>query len=278
MKHNVFNVLMINRWFVFGIVLAFFLIIIFTAGAWLSEYDPYNASFSPLSPPSAQHWLGVNDAGMDIFSELTRAVKNTVLFGVLSATAALALGIFAGLTAAWKGGLIGNLLMRLSEVLMSVPPVMVMIIIASFARPSAVTLAFTLSLISWPTTAKAIRSQALSLREKLHVRAARDMGGTSSYIIIRHLLPELFPLYLIGFIAKMRMAVFMEASLAFLGLFDPARKSLGSMIRYALQYYYLDVWLNWLIPPVACFSLIIMSITFLAISLEEIFDPRLKEI
>lgn len=161
---------------------------------------------------------------------------------------------------------------------MSVPPVMIMIIVASFMRPSAVTLAFTLSLVSWPTTAKAIRSQALALRERMHVRAARDMGGTSSYIIVRHLLPELFPLYLIGFIAKLRMAVFMEASLAFLGLFDPARKSIGSMIRYALQYYYLDVWLNWLIPPVVCFSLIIMSITFLAISLEEVFDPRLKEI
>ncbi|MCK9274165.1 MAG: ABC transporter permease [Syntrophales bacterium] len=278
MKHNIFNVLIINRWFVFGIILAVLLVIVFTAGAWFSRYDPYNASFSPLSPPSARHWLGVNDGGMDIFSELMYAVRNTVLFGVLSAAAALALGIFAGLTAAWKGGLTGNILMRLSEVIMSVPPVMIMIIVASFMRPSAVTLAFTLSLVSWPTTAKAIRSQALALRERMHVRAARDMGGTSSYIIVRHLLPELFPLYLIGFIAKLRMAVFMEASLAFLGLFDPARKSIGSMIRYALQYYYLDVWLNWLIPPVVCFSLIIMSITFLAISLEEVFDPRLKEI
>ncbi len=270
--------LMKDRWFATGIILALFLTIMFALGAWLSAYDPYDASFEPLSRPSPGHWLGVNDGGMDIFSELMLGFKNTVFFGLLSASVGLIFGISAGLTAAWKGGWVDEFLMRLAEVLMAVPPIMIMIVIAAFFRPSPAVLALTLSLLSWPTTAKAIRSQALTVRKSLHVRAARDMGGTSRYIITNHLLPELFPLYVIGFIAKTRMAVFMEASLAFLGLFDPGRKSLGTMIRYALQYYYLDVWLNWLMPPVFCFTLIIMSVTFLAISLEKTFDPRLKEL
>jgi peptide/nickel transport system permease protein len=267
-----------DRWFAFGIILALFLTIMFAWGAWVNPYDPYDTAFEPLSPPSPNHWLGVNDGGMDIFSELMLGVKNTVFFGLLSAAVGLVLGIFAGLTAAWKRGWGDAFLMRLAEVLMAVPPIMIMIVIAAFFRPSPVVLAFTLSLLSWPTTAKAIRSQALTVRKSLHVRAARDMGGTDGYIITKHLLPELFPLYVIGFVAKTRMAVFMEASLAFLGLFDPGRKSLGAMIRYALQYYYLDIWLNWLIPPVFCFALIIMSITFLAISMEKTLDPRLKEL
>ncbi len=103
------------------------------------------------------------------------------------------------------------------------------------------------------------------------------MGGSGLYIILRHLLPELFPLYLIGFAAKARMAIFMEASLAFLGLFDPGRKSLGLMISYGLKYYYLDIWLNWLLPPILFLTLLIMTSTLLSISLEKVFDPRLKE-
>jgi peptide/nickel transport system permease protein len=278
MNHNIFHKLMKDKWFAFGIILALFLTIAFALGAWFSPYDPYDTAFEPLSPPSSGHWLGVNDGGMDIFSELMLGVKNTVFFGLLSASLGLIFGIFAGLTSAWKGGWVDASLMRLAEVLMAVPPVMIMIVIAAFFRPSPVILAFTLSLLSWPSTAKAIRSQALTVRKSLHVQAARDMGATGGYIITKHLLPELFPLYVIGFVAKTRMAVFMEASLAFLGLFDPGRKSLGTMIRYALQYYYLDVWLNWLVPPVFCFTLIIMSVTFLAISLEKTFDPRLKEL
>ena len=73
------------------------------------------------------------------------------------------------------------------------------------------------------------------------------------------------------------MAIFMEASLAFLGLFDPSRKSLGMMISYALKYYYMEVWWNWLMPPILCLSLVIMAVTFLAISLEKVVDPRLRE-
>lgn len=73
------------------------------------------------------------------------------------------------------------------------------------------------------------------------------------------------------------MAIFMEASLAFLGLFDPSRKSLGLMINYALKYYYLDIWWNWLMPPIVCLSLMITGATFLAIGLEKVLDPRLKQ-
>ena len=103
------------------------------------------------------------------------------------------------------------------------------------------------------------------------------MGASDWYIISRHLTPELFPLYLISFAAKARMAMFMEASLAFLGLFDPGRESLGGMISHALKFYYLDVVWNWLAPPILCLTLLIMTSTFLAISLEKVFDPRLKE-
>jgi len=267
-----------DRWFIVGIVLAFLLTMLILLGPSLSPQDPYDTAFMPFSPPSAGHWLGINDGGMDIFSELIRGMQNTVAFGLLAGTAGLAIGVLAGLTAAWLGGWLDEILMRSADILMAIPPVMVMIFIAAFFRPSPSALALALACLSWPTTAKGIRAQALIVKQSLHVRAAKGMGASGAYIMARHLLPELFPLYVISFVAKTRMAMFMEASLAFLGLFDPSRKTLGMMIRYALQYYYLDIWWNWLLPPVVCLSLLIMAVAFLAISLEKVFDPRLKEL
>lgn len=266
-----------DPWFVTGALLALVLAIMVVIGPPLSPYDPADMSFQPLSPPSAEHWLGINDGGMDILAELLSGARNTVIFGLMAAFAGLLLSIIVGLSAAWFGGLVDQVLMRLADIILAIPAVMILVLTAAFFRPSPMILALTLAVMSWPGTAKAIRSQALVLKNSLHIQVARRMGGSHFHIISRHLMPELFPLYLIGFAAKARMAMFMEASLAFLGLFDPSRKSLGLMISYALKYYYLDVWWNWLLPPIICLTMLIMTSTFLAISLEKVFDPRLKE-
>ena len=266
-----------DPWFVIGMGLASVLLLLVLLGPVFTPHDPHDMSFRPLSPPSAAHWLGVNDGGMDIFSELLYGMRNTVGFGLLTGSVSLLLGVAIGLAAAWFGGVLDQVTMRLADILLAIPAVMVLIMTAALFRPSPVTLALILSIMLWPTIAKAIRSQALVVKNRLHIHAARQMGASGAYVIVRHLLPELFPLYLIGFATKARMAMFMEASLAFLGLFDPSRKSLGIMISYALKYYYLDIWWNWLLPPVFLLTLLIMTVTFLAVSLEKVFDPRLKE-
>ncbi len=271
------HVLLKDPWFVSGAVLALFLVLLAGLGPLLAPYDPHDMSFSPFNPPSLTHWLGVNDGGMDILSELLFGLRNTVGFGLLAGAGALVIGVAVGFATAWFGGPLDLLLMRLADILLAIPAIMILILTAAFFRPSPTGLALVLSALSWPTIAKGIRAQALVLKNSLHVQAARQVGGSPYYLITRHLMPELFPLYLIGFAAKTRMAMFMEASLAFLGLFDPSRKSLGIMISYALRYYYLDVWWNWLLPPILCLTLLIMTVSFVAISLEKVFDPRLKE-
>ncbi|MBA7630745.1 MAG: ABC transporter permease [Desulfobacteraceae bacterium] len=266
-----------NFLFVVGLTLALLFAFVTLLGPALAPFDPWDMSFDPISPPSTEHFLGVNDGGQDIFSELLFAVRNTVAFGVVSGLVALTLGVVIGLSAAWLGGLVDVILMRLADVLLAIPAIMILILTAALFRPAPWVLALILAGLMWPTIGKAIRAQALSIKESLHVRAARQIGGGNWYIIRRHLMPEMFPLYLVGFAAKARMAMFMEVSLAFLGLFDPSRKSLGMMISYALKYYYMDIWWNWLLPPIGCLSLLIMAVTFLAISLEKVLDPRLKQ-
>ncbi|HDR14191.1 MAG TPA: ABC transporter permease [Desulfobacteraceae bacterium] len=266
-----------DPWFAAGISISTLLAVMLILGPVFSPHDPYDISFVPLSPPSPQHWLGVNDGGMDILSELFSGLRNTVFFGLTAAAAALTLGTLVGLFSAAAGGVIDRGLMRAADIFLAVPAVMVLILVAAFFRPSPIALALTLASLGWARTSKVIRAQARVVNGSLHVKAARRMGGTRFYLVGRHLMPELFPLYLIGFAAQLRMAVFMEASLSFLGLFDPTRKSLGIMINYALKYYYMDIWMNWLLPPVVCLTLLIMTSTFLAVSLEKVFDPRLKE-
>ena len=265
-----------DPWLVTGLALGMFLVLAALLGPCCAPFDPADMSFTPLSPPSPVHLLGVNDGGQDIFSELLYALRNTVVFGLLAAGAALAAGVMLGLCAAWFGGWFDMVSMRLAEVLLAVPSIMVLILLAALFRPSPTLLALVLAAMLWPTTAKAVRAQTLSLKEHLYVKAAVRMGGGPWYIMRRHLVPALFPLYLVGFAAKARAAMFMEVSLAFLGLFEPDRKSLGSMIGYALRYYYYDTWWNWLAPPVACLSLLLMSVTFLAVRMERVLDPRLR--
>jgi len=266
-----------DPWFVAGLSLSIFFAIMTLLGPELAPFDPRDISFTPISPPSARHLLGINDGGQDIFSELLFAVRNTASFGLLSGIIALALGIIVGLIAGWFRGLVDMILMRIADVLLAIPAIMILVLTAALFRPSPWILALILSGLMWPSISKVIRAQTLTLRESLHVRSATQIGAGNFYIIWRHLLPEMFPLYLIGFAAKTRIAMFMEASLAFLGLLDPSRKSLGMMISYALKYYYMDIWWNWLLPPVVCLSLLIMAVTFLAISLEKVLDPRLKQ-
>lgn len=267
-----------DPWFITGIGMALILSVFIVIGPPFAPYAPDDISFIPLSPPSAENWLGVNDVGMDIFSELLYGMRNTAVFGLTSGIIALILGVVLGLSAAWFGGVLDHITMRLADILLAIPAIMILIIAASLFRPSPAALALVLSAMLWPTTAKGVRAQALVVKNRLHIHAAKQMGASGHYIMFRHLLPELFPLYLIGFSTKARMAMFMESSLAFLGLMDPSRKSLGIMISHALKYYYLDIWWNWLMPPLLLLTLLIMTVTFLAISLEKIFDPRLKEV
>lgn len=275
MHNNIFKESARDPLFITGLLLFSFVIITVISGCCLTPYDPLDISFTPLSPPASEHLLGVNDGGQDIFSELVFAVGNSLVFGIICGLSTLFIGIFAGLFSAWYGGIVDKIIMRISDILLSIPSVMILIFVAALFRPSAVELALILSFMAWPTLAKSYRAQALSLKKSLHVKAARQMGGGAFYIVGKHLIPELFPLYLIGFASKMRMAVFMEATLSFMGLFDPARKSLGMMISYALKYYYMDIWWNWFAPPVAFLSIMIMSVTFLAVAMEKAFDPRI---
>ncbi len=259
-----------------GLVLILFLFTTAILAPVIAPHDPWDYSAPSFQPPSREHLLGTNDIGYDIASELLWSLRTSILFGIAVASITCTIGLVLGVSAALIGGMYDMTVMRLADALLAIPTIMILILIAAYFKPSTTVLIIALSLVLWQTIARGMRAQTLSLKTKLYVKAAKNTGAPTSYIMYKHIMPELFPLYAMGFVTKARIAVFMEAGLSFLGIFDPTTKSLGIMMSYAMRYLYLDVWWNWLLPPVIALSLIIVSLGLISYAIEEIFDPRLR--
>ena len=261
---------------VFGLGLLLLLLMTAILAPIIAPHDPWDYSAQSFQPPSKNHPLGTNDIGYDIASELLWALRTSILFGIAVAAITCTIGLVLGVSAALIGGMYDMIVMRIADALLAIPTIMVLILIAAYFKPSTPVLVITLSLVMWQTVARGVRAQTLSLKTKLHVKAAQNMGAPTIYIMRRHIMPELFPLYAMGFVTKARTAVFMEAGLSFLGIFDPATKSLGIMMSYAMRYLYLDIGWGWMLPPVFALSLLIISLGLISYAIEEIFDPRLR--
>jgi peptide/nickel transport system permease protein len=159
--------------------------------------------------------------------------------------------------------------------LLVVGPFITLIVLSYNLLPQTVGLIVILSLLSWQGGARTLRAQALSLKERTHVSAARGFGAGTWYIIRRHIIPDMGPLLVADFVFCLRRAVFLQAGMAFLGIGNPNVVSWGSMISDAREWIYLDVWRWWLVPAGIALSVTIVAITLIGSALEPALDPRL---
>lgn len=243
---------------------------------YLAPYDPSDFSFTPFESPSLKHPFGINDGGMDIFSEWLYAYRNAILFGLSVASLGVILALLVGILSALWGGWFDWLMLRVGDLLLALPNLLLLILIAAFFQPSSWLLALLLALLSFPLGARVIRAQARITRSSLHVVAASQMGGGSLYLAYRHLLPELLPLALLGALGRFKGAIIAQTTLAFLGLLSPMEKSLGMMIRQAMGFYYLEGFIYWILPPILLLWLLISAFALALFRVEERLNPRLK--
>ncbi len=245
---------------------------------------PLMAKFSPgeytghiFHPPSARFWLGTNDVGQDIWSHLVYGARTSlaVAFGV--SFLSVAFSVLAGGLAAITGGTLDRLVMRLVDSLIIIPPLVVVILVAAYVRPSLVLMIVMLAAIMWPGGARVVRSQVLSLRERMHVDAARTFGAGRAYLLRRHIIPEMGPILTAVLIQNARRAVFMEAGLSFLGVSDPSVCSWGKMMQHALRFSYLEVWKWWLLPAGSALSLTMAGLIYTGFALETVLNPRMRK-
>jgi len=267
----------IDTW-VGGVVLAGFLIIAIFA-TWLSPYSPHEYTGAPLERPNPIHLLGTNDVGQDLLSELIYGGRISILIALAAGGATVLLGLLVGLVAGAFGGWVDHILMRMVDALLAIPRLPLMILIISLMGYGLISTILVISLLFWPTPARVVRAQVISLRGRTYLNLARSFGGNPFYLIRRHLLPACMPIALAALAANAGRAVAMEAGLAFLGLGDPTAKSWGLMIRYGLDLpgiYLTDRWLWWVLPPALCITLLILSFVMLSGAVEKQFNPRME--
>ena len=246
----------------------------------LAPYDPWLQVTAPFAAPSMAHPLGANDAGQDVLSELVYGARVSLLIGVAAALMATIVGTTVGLLAGFFRGITDVVLMRAVDVLLALPFLPLMIVLGVYAGPGLFTEVVVIGAVIWARTAREIRSQVLSLRERSYVAAARAMGARSGYLIIRHLGPAVAPLVIPQLVRAANIAILMDASLSFLGLGDPAAKSWGIMLYYAnaRSAFLTDAWLWWVLPPGICIAAVVLGFALVGYALEERARPRLRTV
>jgi len=242
----------------------------------ISGYSPHDYTGKIFSPPDIDHPLGTDSVGQDIWARLLFGARTSLLVALSVALISSSLSVIVGASAALAGGLYESFCMRIIDAMISLPTIIVMILVASYLRPSLPLLILLISLFSWPGGARIIRSQVLSLKQRMHINAARTFGAGKGHIIFTHIIPDLSPIICALMMQDARRAVFMEAGLAFLGISDPTVISWGKMMNQALAFTYLDVWQWWLVPIGLALSATLIGISFLSFSLETAMDPRLR--
>ncbi|HUS75684.1 MAG TPA: ABC transporter permease [Methanothrix sp.] len=243
----------------------------------LSSYSPHDYTGEIFSPPGMDHLLGTDSMGQDIWVRLLYGARTSLVVAGAVALLSSSLSVLVGATAALAGGLYERFCMRIVDAMISLPTIIVMILVAAYLRPSLPLLILLISAFTWPGGARIVRSQVLSLKERMHINAARTFGAGWRHIVSTHIIPDLSPIISALMMQDARRAVFMEAGLAFLGVSDPMVISWGKMMHQALAFTYLDVWQWWLVPTGLALSATLIGISFLSCSLETAMNPRLKK-
>ncbi len=220
-------------------------------------------------PPDAAHWLGTNDVGQDIASQLLAGARTSLLVALGAALGSALLGALLGAGGALAGGWLERFTARLMDVGLVIPPVLAAMLAAAYLQPGLPMLVAILAFFFWPATGRLLRAQTLLLRESGPATAARTFGAGKWYVLRRHILPDLAPVLSAAMIHDARRAVFLEAGLAFLGISDPTSPSWGRMIQQALAFTYLDVWRWWLLPPGIAVSSLVLAFALIGAGLEE---------
>lgn len=258
-----------------AIVLAVVLVAVFAP--LLARHSPDVASGPPYARPSASHPLGTNDVGHDLFSQLIHGARISLTIGVLSAVVATFVGLAVALVAGYYRGWAETVLMRLVDLTLSFPFLVLVIVLAAFFGRGLITTVVVIGAVLWARPARVLRSQVIKVREFQHVTAAKAMGASSARILAQHVLPRVAPLAAAQFVRAANVSVLIEASLAFLGLGDANRVSWGTMLYFASarNAFLTDAWLWWIVPPGLALTAAVVGFAFMGYAVEEWADPRL---
>ncbi len=242
---------------------------------WLAPYDPTAIAMDDaLEPPGVGHWLGTDAFGRDVLSRVMYGARFSLEVGVVSRLLALMLGTCLGLVAGYYGGRADQIVMRVADVTLAYPGLLLLIAVMAAVGPSKVALFLALGVVGWAGVARLVRAQVLSLKEREFVTAIRSLGAPHSRVIARHVFPNVLTPILVIFSMGLGASIMAESSLSFLGLgAQPPRPSWGSMISGGLDYLRVAPWLS--LAPGIVVTLAVLGFNLVGDALRDFFDPKL---
>ncbi|MBY3622345.1 ABC transporter permease [Acinetobacter sp. CUI P1] len=258
--------------------LALITLIIFTLGsifAFLSGHDP-NAMdvLARLKSPGADHWFGTDDYGRDYFARALYGGRVSLLVGFASMIIATGIGVTVGVISGFFGGWVDNLLMRMLDVVLSIPSFLVLLLLSVFLKPSVGNIIIIIALLMWMNIARVIRAETMTIKEREYVLYAKASGQSNFGIIWRHILPGLVPVVIVGATNNIASAIMMESSLSFLGFgVQPPNATWGSMLNNAQGYIAQAPYLA--LFPGLLILLTVLSFNVLGDILRVGFEPKL---
>ena len=257
-------------------------IIIFLAvfAPLIAPYNPYErVQVEPediLAPPDANHLLGRDDAGKDVWSQLIYGARVSLIVGFTSAFVSMFIGTTVGMLAGYFGGKISNILMRFTDFLMVIPDLPLMLVIISVWGRGLWKIILVISVLYWTYTARLVRSQVLSIKERSFILRAKAIGASDLRIIIKHIFPQVMPIILAETVLDVSSSIIAESTLSFLGLGDPTLVSWGMMLNFAFERAISRQAWWFLLPPGFAIVWVSLGLILMGTALEEIVNPRLK--
>jgi peptide/nickel transport system permease protein len=240
--------------------------------------DPNAFSHAEWQSPSAAHWLGTTQLGQDVLAQVVTGAGATLEIGAGAGLLATVISIVIGIGGGYAGGLADEALSLVSNVVLVIPALPLIIVIASFVHASGIwaTVAV-IAFVSWAASARVLRAQTLSVRNREYVLAARAGGEPGWRIVLFEILPNELPIIVSQFIFSMIFAILTQAGLAFLGLANPDQLTWGTILYYAQNDGALSsgAWW-WFVPPGLCIAVLGMGLALVNFSLDELLNPRLR--
>ncbi len=270
-----------NRAALFGLMVVLVVIGVALLAPWIAPYDPAQQFFDGLTPegrplpPSSRFWLGTDLLGRDLLSRLIYGARISLLIGVAANAAALSIGTLFGTVAGYFRGWVGTAFMRLTDMMMAFPALILAIALAAILRPSLWIVALVIAMVNWVWIARVIHSQTLSIAQREFIDAARALGVPTWRIFWKHLFPHLLPTLLVWGTLGISTTVMFEASLSFLGVgVRPPTPSWGGTINESQSYFLAAPWLVGF--PGAAILLTSLAFNLVGDALRDAIDPQLR--
>lgn len=259
-----------------GLILFTFLAVVCAAAGLLAPFDPIHQDLpSRRLPPSLTHWMGTDDLGRDVLSRVLYGGRISIAIGILAALVGTGLGAMIGAVSGYVGGWVDEALMRFTDMAYSIPGLPVLIVLAAILEPSVTGMALIIGALSWMSTARIVRVEVQSIRERPYIDAARTLGLRHGLILRRHVIPNAAGAIIVGVTLAVGDAIILESSLSFLGLgIQPPTATWGNLLTDAGSTMRTAPWLT--IFPGLAILLTVLAINYLGDGLRDALDPTSK--